>query len=78
MQGFTLDWCKQSDAGLPRPDLVLFLTLSSEEAAKRGGFGDERYEQTDFQKRVANNYDILKQENNWKVNSLREAEQAII
>ena len=78
MQGFTLDWCKQSDAGLPRPDLVLFLTLSSEEAAKRGGFGDERYEQTDFQKRVANNYDILKQENNWKVSSLREAELAPI
>ena len=67
LQGFTLDWCKQADVGLPRPDIVLFLTLTPEEAAKRGGFGEERYEQTDFQKRVAHNYSILSKEDNWKV-----------
>ena len=52
--------------GLPRPDAVLYLTLSSEAAAKRGGFGVERYEQTDFQKKVAANYDKLKDED-WRV-----------
>ncbi|XP_067948424.1 thymidylate kinase-like [Watersipora subatra] len=65
--GFSLDWCKQADVGLPRPDLVLFLTLTPEQAARRGGFGDERYEQTDFQKRVAANYSKLSGEDNWKM-----------
>jgi len=69
-QGFTIDWCKQSDVGLPQPDLVLFLTLPSEEAVKRGGFGEERYEQTEFQKRVAVNYEVLNKDDNWKVRHL--------
>ena len=62
-----MNWCKQSDVGLPRPDLVLFLTLTPEQAARRGGFGAERYEQTDFQQRVAANYAALSKEDNWKV-----------
>ena len=61
-----MEWCKQADVGLPRPDKVLHLTLSSEAAAKRGGFGEERYEQTDMQKRVAANFDKLK-ESYWQV-----------
>lgn len=65
-QGFDIEWCKCSDMGLPRPDAVLYLTLSSEAAAKRGGFGVERYEQTDFQKKVAANFDKLKDED-WRV-----------
>lgn len=65
-QGFDLEWCKCSDIGLPRPDAVLYLTLSSEAAAKRGGFGVERYEQTDFQKTVAENFERLK-DDDWKV-----------
>ncbi|XP_062602100.1 thymidylate kinase-like [Saccostrea cucullata] len=60
-QGFTIDWCKQPDLGLPRPDLVLYLNLSPEAAAKRGTFGSERYEQTDFQIKVANNFQQLKE-----------------
>ncbi|XP_048757255.2 thymidylate kinase-like [Ostrea edulis] len=60
-QGFTIDWCKQPDIGLPRPDLVLFLNLSADAAAKRGTFGNERYEQTDFQVKVANNFLQLKE-----------------
>jgi dTMP kinase len=66
LQGFKIDWCKQPDIGLPRPDAVLYLTLSSEVAAKRGGFGIERYEQTDFQKKVASNFELLKDES-WQV-----------
>jgi dTMP kinase len=69
LQGFDIQWCKQPDIGLPQPDLVLFLTLGIEEAAKRACFGGERYEQTDFQKKVAANYDQLIQDD-WKVRPL--------
>ena len=66
LQGFSIDWCKCSDMGLPHPDIVLYLTLSSEAAAKRGGFGVERYEQTEFQKKVAENFEKL-QDKDWRV-----------
>merc|ERR1719251_247466 len=39
--GLSLEWCKGPDKGLPQPDLVCFLDVSADEAAKRGGFGDE-------------------------------------
>lgn len=48
----SFDWCAAPDAGLPAPDVVLYMTLSGEEAAKRGGFGQERYEKADFQNAV--------------------------
>lgn len=47
-----LAWCRQPEVGLPRPDLCIFLDLDAEEAAKRGGFGEERYEKADMQARV--------------------------
>ena len=40
--GMDLDWCWQSDIGLPAPDIVIFLDLPIEESKKRGEFGDER------------------------------------
>lgn len=57
--GLSLHWCRQPDAGLLRPDLVLYLQLAPEEAARRAGFGQERYETLDFQTRVAANYEQL-------------------
>ena len=48
----SLDWCRQPDVGLPRPDMVLFLHVSPEDAAKRGGYGTERYEKKAMQDRV--------------------------
>ncbi|KAK6194530.1 hypothetical protein SNE40_000150 [Patella caerulea] len=59
-EGFTLDWCKQPDIGLPQPDKVFYLTLSSEALSRRGGFGDERYEKKDIQDKVAQNFQKLK------------------
>ena len=47
-----LKWCRQPEVGLPRPDLCLFLDLDADEAAKRGGFGEERYEKAEMQARV--------------------------
>ena len=47
-----MEWAWQPEIGLPRPDLCLFLSISPEEAAKRGGFGAERYENETMQTRV--------------------------
>ncbi|SCV02101.1 LANO_0F15236g1_1 [Lachancea nothofagi CBS 11611] len=49
-KGMDLNWCLQPDKGLLKPDLTLFLTNSDSEL--RQGFGEERYECTDFQDKV--------------------------
>ncbi|XP_078521802.1 thymidylate kinase [Lissotriton helveticus] len=68
-ENFSLDWCKQPDVGLPKPDLILFLELSTAEAEQRGGFGAERYETTAFQKKVLQRFQELRNDKslNWKV-----------
>lgn len=48
----SLEWAWQPEIGLPQPDICLFLNISAEEAAKRGGFGAERYENESMQSRV--------------------------
>lgn len=52
LQGLSYDWCRAPDAGLPSPDLTIFLSLSPEAAAQRGGYGEERYEAVTMQTRV--------------------------
>ena len=47
-----LQWARQCDVGLPRPDKVIFLDLEPEQAEKRGGFGDEKYEKKEMQRGV--------------------------
>lgn len=65
----SIEWCKGPDRELPKPDLVCFLDVSSDEAQKRGGFGDERYEKREFQSRVRGNYDKLMDETWQKVDT---------
>ncbi|THW02100.1 thymidylate kinase [Aureobasidium pullulans] len=48
----SLSWSRHPEEGLPRPDLCLFLDVSAEDAAKRGGWGEERYEKQELQDRV--------------------------
>lgn len=48
----SMDWAMQPDIGLPKPDLCIFLDLPQSDAATRGGFGTERYETNDMQKKV--------------------------
>jgi dTMP kinase len=48
----SLEWAWLPEVGLPRPDICLFLSVSPEEAARRGGFGVERYETNSMQQRV--------------------------
>ncbi|XP_048519714.1 thymidylate kinase [Dendroctonus ponderosae] len=66
--GMDMNWLKQAENGLPKPDLVFLLTLNHEEAAKRVGFGEERYENEAMQKKVSNIFSQLaKEEDNWRV-----------
>lgn len=55
----TLEWCRQPDVGLPRPDLCIFLDISAEDAAKRGGYGTEKYEKKEMQDRVRDLFETL-------------------
>jgi len=48
----TYEWCRAPDAGLPAPDLTLFLDISPEAAQLRGGYGEERYEKEELQQKV--------------------------
>lgn len=55
----SLEWAWQPEVGLPRPGLLLFLSISSEEAAKRGGYGEERYETDAMQNKVRHLFERL-------------------
>lgn len=59
-KGLDLSWCKVSDHGLPRPDLVLFLDVPGEGMACREGYGEERYERVEFQQKVRSAYEELR------------------
>nr|XP_045367441.1 thymidylate kinase isoform X1 [Camelus bactrianus] len=67
-ENFSLDWCKQPDVGLPKPDLVVFLQLRLAEAAARSEFGQERYEDRAFQEQVLRRFHQLQGDTslNWK------------
>lgn len=52
VEGMDIAWCKGPDVGLPAPDLVVYLRLSDAVAAARAGFGEERYEKSEFQNKV--------------------------
>jgi len=56
------DWCKEQEKGLIKPDLIFYLTVDPMIAAKRGGFGDERYETKEMQEKVKIVFERLKEE----------------
>ena len=51
-KGLSLDWCKNSDIGLPKPDIVFYLNISEQDGSRRKDFGDEIYEKVEFQEKV--------------------------
>eukprot|EP00897_Mesotaenium_endlicherianum_P010455 jgi/Mesen1/9438/ME000618S08815 len=59
-KGLKLEWCKGKEEGLPAPDIVVYLNLPPEAAAARGGYGEERFEKVDFQKKVARQFERLR------------------
>lgn len=56
----SLDWCKQSDKGLPCPDIVIYLEVSKESQRLRSNWGNERFENSELQQCIAFNYKKLK------------------
>jgi len=57
----SLSWAQTCDVGLPKPDVVVFLDLEAEEAEKRGGYGEEKYEKREMQLRVRELFRSLKE-----------------
>ncbi|KAG8639805.1 thymidylate kinase isoform X2 [Manihot esculenta] len=64
-KGLDFEWCKAPEIGLLAPDLVLYLDIPPEKAAERGGYGGERYEKLEFQRKVAECYQALR-DPSWK------------
>lgn len=54
-----LEECMVPDRGLPRPDIVIFIDVDPEEASKRDGYGDEKFEDIIKQKKVRENFSKL-------------------
>ncbi|KAI3520701.1 hypothetical protein L1887_10151 [Cichorium endivia] len=65
-KGLDIEWCKAPEVGLLAPDLVMYLNIPPEKAAERGGYGGERYEQLEFQKKVGQYYKMLN-DPSWKI-----------
>ncbi|KAJ1927190.1 hypothetical protein IWQ60_003156 [Tieghemiomyces parasiticus] len=65
-KGLDLEWCKQPDVGLLKPDLTFFLDMPIQASMQRGGFGEERYEKEELQTRVRDLFLKLR-EPDWKV-----------
>lgn len=66
-RGMSLDWCKQPEVGLPKPDAVIYLNVPLEVAAQRSHYGTERYENVCMQRRTSEVYQKLIDEDYWKV-----------
>jgi dTMP kinase len=62
MQGLPFDYCLAPDQGLPLPDVVINLSLSPEDAAKRGQYGEEKYETLDMQERTRAQFKLVARE----------------
>lgn len=58
-RGLSIDWCKEPEKGLPKPDLVIFLELPREAQYNRPGFGDEKFETREMQELVRGQYEQL-------------------
>jgi dTMP kinase len=61
-QGIDINWCKQSEIGLPKPDVVFLLTNPHTGFYLKHDI--ERYEHYEFQQKVSSNFDFLR-ENYW-------------
>ncbi|KAJ3302363.1 hypothetical protein HDU76_005536 [Blyttiomyces sp. JEL0837] len=66
LPGLDIRWCKSIDSGLIEPDLVIFLDIPPQSASQRENFGQERYENVNFQTAVRSAFHQLK-EDSWHV-----------
>ena len=58
----SLEWSKNADTGLPAPDAVIYLDVTSDVAPSRAGYGQERYEHPEFQNKVKAIFELLRSE----------------
>ncbi|CAG9786337.1 unnamed protein product [Diatraea saccharalis] len=65
-KGLDIDWCKSPDVGLPKPDKVFFFTMPLDQIEERKGYGNEKYEVSDFQKKVGEMFMKLK-DDSWEI-----------
>jgi dTMP kinase len=63
-KGLDFDWCFNAECGLPKPDIVFYLTLDTNTAANRGDYGAERYENESLQEKVKQQFELLR-DNTW-------------
>ena len=56
------EWCRGPDVGLPAPDLTLFLDVGPDTVKARGGFGEERYETEEVQRKVKEAFERIGEE----------------
>ncbi|PNH09393.1 Thymidylate kinase [Tetrabaena socialis] len=62
----SLEYCKSLEVVLPAADLVLHMSMTAEATAARGGYGEERYEKVDFQRKVMEIFGALR-DDRWAV-----------
>jgi dTMP kinase len=74
-EGMDFEWCCEPERGLPAPDVVIFLEMSIEEAKERGDYGAERYEKEEFQRKVKEMYERLKDKRWVSVNAAQSRDQ---
>ena len=60
--GLTIEWCKAPEEGIPMPDLVIFIDVDPKILLERKGFGEERYEKLELQKKVNETFHKLKEQ----------------
>ncbi|GMS84402.1 hypothetical protein PENTCL1PPCAC_6577, partial [Pristionchus entomophagus] len=71
-------WVKCADIGLPRPDIILRFDVEAQVAAQRGGFGDERLECSELQKRVSIEMKKLaERDERWKIVNANESMESV-
>ncbi|CAH0564278.1 unnamed protein product [Brassicogethes aeneus] len=67
-KNMSLEWCKMPESGLPKPDLTFLLMVDDEALSQRPGFGNERYEKSEIQKKVKEMFsDMCTKEDTWKL-----------
>jgi dTMP kinase len=57
----------ETEVGLLKPDIVIYLDADPAETAKRAGFGDEALEKLDFQQKVHKEMKKLFNDSYWTV-----------
>ncbi len=65
------------DQGLLRPDLVIQLDMPVDELKKRTGFGEERYEKEELQKKVQENYKLFHKKIYWRLINANQDKQKV-